>query len=450
MLDNLTVCQIYRFAKFFHPGNRSFSTSRIFLKKQEEKPLLKYIGKHHTRAKRIYVWGNTRTGALGVPTFLYPKDGKRQLLAQFKPYNLHWPIRAGFDVTHIAAGCGFTILAGSMKDKSLALYGFGLNTDSQLGFHSSNGKVLDYLLSQEAIELPDDLVQSPVEFVSIGCGRAHTVVATKKAIFTFGNNALGQCGRDIVEGEVYKGSRIVHKIDMTDVVKVVCGYDHTLILTSDGKVWSCGLGTDGQTGLGHYKTSGKITRVEGEIVDVHIKDIACRCDTVLAVSAEGDVFGWGNSEYGQLDMITNDPQVNSPRHLPISSACGKVKVVAASGTSCALLNEKGEVYVWGYGILGMGPKVQESTEPQLLPMPLFGLTAFSKDIQVTGIYSGISCLAALTNTKSLYTWGHNPHGCLGLGHKQDQFFPFLVSTGSEVNDVACGADHMVANCRAFI
>jgi len=32
-------------------------------------------------------------------------------------------------------------------------------------------------------------------------------------------------------------------------VQVVCGQDHTLFLTEDGQVYSCGLGADGQTGM---------------------------------------------------------------------------------------------------------------------------------------------------------------------------------------------------------
>lgn len=67
-------------------------------------------------------------------------------------------------------------------------------------------------------------------------------------VFTLGNNALGQCGRAILQGETYSGSRTIHTIDREDIVKVVCGHDHTLMLTNDGKVFSCGLGTDGQTG----------------------------------------------------------------------------------------------------------------------------------------------------------------------------------------------------------
>lgn len=67
-------------------------------------------------------------------------------------------------------------------------------------------------------------------------------------VFTFGNNAYGQCGRSVIDGEVYNASRTIHKIERNDVVKVVCGHDNTLILTDTGTVYSCGLGTDGQTG----------------------------------------------------------------------------------------------------------------------------------------------------------------------------------------------------------
>lgn len=58
----------------------------------------------------------------------------------------------------------------------------------------------------------------------------------------------------------------------------------------------------------------------------------------LIIIDEGKVFGWGNSEYGQFDMVTSEPQINQPTLLPLSSTCGKVNAVAAAGTSCALLN----------------------------------------------------------------------------------------------------------------
>ena len=67
-------------------------------------------------------------------------------------------------------------------------------------------------------------------------------------VYTLGNNAFGQCGRDVIPDEKYRASRLVHTIHSDDVIKVVCGHDHTLLLTNSGKVYSSGLGTDGQTG----------------------------------------------------------------------------------------------------------------------------------------------------------------------------------------------------------
>lgn len=55
------------------------------------------------------------------------------------------------------------------------------------------------------------------------------------------------------------------------------------------------------------------------------------------------------------------------------------------------------MYVWGYGILGKGPKMQELDAPELLPMPLFGKTTFSRDVQVDRVFSGVNCLAAITS-----------------------------------------------------
>lgn len=92
------------------------------------------------------------------------------------------------------------------------------------------------------------------------------------------------------------------------------------------------------SGMGEFSCISELARVRGEIEGVRISDIDCRCDTVLAVSDTGELFGWGNSEYGQFDMITQQPQIASPTHLPVNDVCGQVKGVTAAATKCALVN----------------------------------------------------------------------------------------------------------------
>ena len=60
--------------------------------------------------------------------------------------------------------------------------------------------------------------------------------------------------------------------------------------------------------------------------------------TLLSISDEGEIFGWGNSEYRQLTSITDEQQVHMPTHLPLPSHIGKVKDIASSGSSCFILN----------------------------------------------------------------------------------------------------------------
>ena len=46
--------------------------------------------------------------------------------------------------------------------------------------------------------------------------------------------------------------------------------------------------------------------------------------------------------------------------------------VASGGTVCLLLTESGRVLVWGFGILGLGPRVTAAREPREVPGVLFG------------------------------------------------------------------------------
>lgn len=60
---------------------------------------------------------------------------------------------------------------------------------------------------------------------------------------------------------------------------------------------------------------------------------------MLALSEEGDVFAWGNSEYNQLSIVTDQTQINIPKYLPLKH-CGKIIKAASAGSKCAIVNSK--------------------------------------------------------------------------------------------------------------
>lgn len=59
--------------------------------------------------------------------------------------------------------------------------------------------------------------------------------------------------------------------------------------------------------------------------------------------------------------------------------------------------EEGNVFVWGYGILGKGPNLIETAVPEMIPPSLFGWSDFNPDIRVAHVRCGLSHFAALTS-----------------------------------------------------
>uniref|UniRef100_A0A8D0GR68 RCC1 like n=1 Tax=Sphenodon punctatus TaxID=8508 RepID=A0A8D0GR68_SPHPU len=419
-------------------------SSRDIKEIDDATPIYQYVGERAKRKDRVFVWGFTSAGALGLPSFVLPKSShQKRRRIQPTPYRL--PMNE--KISSVACGYGFTLLASKTKDIT-KLWGTGLNKDSQIGFHKSRG--YEHVLEPSPVALPLDQPQQ-TRVSQVSCGRAHSLVLTdSEGVFSMGNNSYGQCGRKVIEGEIYSESQLIHRIQKfkNRVVQVVCGQDHSLFRTEKGEFYSCGWGADGQTGLGYYNLTSVPTKVGGDLAGVNIVQVASYGDSCLAVSDEGDLFGWGNNEYMHLASITELTQVNVPRHLPFK--VGKIRQAACGGTIGAIINEEGNLFVWGYGILGKGPNLMETATPEMIPPTLFGLSDFNPDIRVSQIRCGLSQFAALTNRGELFVWGKNIRGCLGIGRFEDQYFPWRVTVAGQVVDVACGVDHMVTLAKSFI
>lgn len=410
---------------------------------------------------RVYAWGFQETGALGLQTNV-KKSKERYTEMVHHPTRMQFSVNS--EIVDIAVGYGFSVFSVKRSDGE-TLFGTGLNTDSQLGFQTKGNKAdpkkLDVIIYPTAIWLPrlEKETDDDMQVKCMSAGRAHLVVVTKNdTIFTMGNNSYGQCGRNIVENENYQGSALIHRIEKgtfcepdDEVIAVECGQDHTMFLTKLGRVYTCGWGADGQTGKGNYETTGEIARVSGDISQERIIKLHCSSDCVLALNDKGEVFGWGNSEYGQLDDADNAPtQVYKPRALTLTKSIGKIKDIAAGGSFCMILNEEGLVYTWGYGILGFGPYVEQTSRPQHLLPPLFGRNDFSDSTHVVSIGCGVFHMGAINSDGDLFMWGKNRFGHLGLGHKKDQFFPFKTAVNAKVTKVAFGVDHTLALCKPFM
>uniref|UniRef100_T1KZ52 RCC1-like domain-containing protein n=2 Tax=Tetranychus urticae TaxID=32264 RepID=T1KZ52_TETUR len=418
-------------------------TMTEFLKDSDELPVYQYTTKDSSKLHdKIYVWGFGHTGALGLVNF--SRKGKSGICSTPRKVGAFFTSK----VKDVACGHGFTVFAADSTSVETQLFGTGVNTDHQLGYHRIAEGELTVLTRPVAIYFPQN-IKSP-KIKQVACGRAHTIIlTTDNTLYSLGNNSFGQCGVPILEKKPKLDYTLINEIHGVPgiVEKVVCGQDHTLFLLQSGEVYACGWSADGQTGLG-YRNVSIPTKVCGDIDGEKIVDISSFSDGVLACNDKGDVFCWGNSEYAQFGLISDNYQVDIPKRLPLS--VGKVKKVASGGSICGLVNDKGQVYVWGYGILGQGPNVQQSSKPLLLPEPLFGCNDVNPDVEVVSIYAGFSRWAAVNSKGDLFCWGKNRLGCLGFKDQADRYFPMRVNLPVNVTKVSLGADHTAIIGRSVV
>ncbi len=100
-----------------------------------------------------------------------------------------------------------------------------------------------------------------------------------------------------------------------------------------------------------------------------IKHIFTGADCCYALTTQGELYSWGNSEYGQTGHGTASQQITAPVRLPINEHIGgsiSVESVAVGGSFALVLSTEGQLYSVGYGCLGLGQLV-ETTTFQVIP-----------------------------------------------------------------------------------
>ena len=123
---------------------------------------------------------------------------------------------------------------------------------------------------------------------------------------------------------------------------MACGSHHSLVLTSEGEVFSWGQNNCGQIGTGtttNQSTPKKIVYGHASKCShaVAIK-IACGQTSSMLVLDSGEVFGWGYNGNGQLGLGNNINQL-SPCRVSALNGLVIVKVVCGYAHTLALTDE---------------------------------------------------------------------------------------------------------------
>lgn len=175
-----------------------------------------------------------------------------------------------------------------------------------------------------------------------------------------------------------------------------------LALLNDGTVQSWGGNVSGQLGDGTTANRGFPGAVAGLS---GVTDIAAGLDFALALRG-GRVLAWGSDAYGQLGDGLPDPTGPVTRPVAVQSL-NRVKEITAGCQFGVALRDDGTVWTWGRnheGQLGLGSATDMGT-PQRVP----GLE------NVVAVSAGCRHALALTADHTVKSWGRNGSGELGSG-----------------------------------
>lgn len=198
-------------------------------------------------------------------------------------------------------------------------------------------------------------------------------------------------------------------------------------LGTPGKVWSWGGNRWGQLGNGSTINSNS----PGPVTNLEgVIAISGGLRHSLALESDGSVWAWGLNNSGQLAQPGS--RIDSslvPIHI---DGLDKVIAITAGGAHNLALKSDGTLWAWGYnycGQLGIGV-----TGSRSFPIQVVGLS------NVEAMAANYINSYALTSDGTLWGWGDNSMGQLGIGTRNDtSIVPVQVSGIDEVIAIASGS-----------
>lgn len=376
--------------------------------------------------------------------------------------------------TAIALGTYHTVALLCQPDteanSEYAMYSSGRGFHGQLGLeHFDNQQAPQRVCAVERdakVPLyqgtPDD-----IHLAVVSAGSSHSASISRRGeLYTWGlasSGELGHGGWTPIEVNV---PRMITSLTRTRIVSVACGANHTLAISEQGQLWSCGRGRHGQLGHGHFHDEGLLQLVE-TILHERIVSVAAGRAHSVALAADGKIFTWGDASRGQLGHANLAAILQGPNPQPLSipfpqaiqsleparlKPPARVTAIAAGGDHTMAVTVAGSLLAFGcnkHGQLGTGD-MADRLVPTEVPLALEcegGLLVRAMQVQCGAQHT--LALVQVQGQHQVRSVGGNSYGELGLNDRVERhrFHPIPALTGKQVVCVSVGDWHNAAICK---
>jgi alpha-tubulin suppressor-like RCC1 family protein len=251
----------------------------------------------------------------------------------------------------------------------------------------------------------------------VSCGNNHTAAVKKDGtLWTWGYDEYGELGLN--DDDQNSELSPVQVGTATTWKQVSCGLAHTAAVKTDGTLWTWGRNLEGQLGINTLNQQE--SPVQTSVAGTTWKQVSCGGLHTTAIKTDGTLWAWGYNFYGQIGNGTTALTIT-----PVEVTAGSTnwKQVSGGRFHTAAVKTDGTLWCWGqnaYGHLGDNTSIDKTTPTQVSG----GGTTWK---QVAG---GIRHTVAVKTDGTLYGWGQNSEGQLGLNNVTSPIrIPTQVSGG---------------------
>ena len=304
-------------------------------------------------------------------------------------------------------------------DENGVVIGKTLGYTTITGYNSKNGlkakAIINIYRNQEgAITVP-----------VVGQGYGNTITLKEDGtVWATGKNDYGQLG---VGDTTNRNTSVQVKIDentyLENVIKIDVTDNTTIALTKTGEVYAWGKNEFGELGLGDRTYRSYATRVKGIDGNGYLEniiDVANGDENSYAIDKNGNVYGWGDGNYHQIDDTTTSR--TTPTQM---SDCTDAISVSAGDCFMAFIQANSNSCVRGYNRYGQRGNGTTADTPT-------GTCIVGNDINK--ICAGNDSTLIIKEDGTVWTSGRNQYGELGVGDTSNRttYTKLTLEDGTEI------------------
>ena len=209
---------------------------------------------------------------------------------------------------------------------------------------------------------------------------------------------------------------------------IVSGSQYSMAIRADGSLWSWGNYQDGNLGLGEFEGSGDSPKRVG--LDYDWAKIATKQSSSFGIKTNGTLWAWGTNSIGQLGLGDDSNIYFVPTQ--VGTDTDWADITTGSGYTLAVKTD-GTLWSWGYnaeGELGIGVADEDfHGEP----------VQVGTDTDWESVSAGDGQSFAMKTDNTLYAWGYNGSGQLGLGDTTERHEPTQIGTDTDWDKISAGS-----------